>query len=186
MASIHFSRQTCTGCQLGKHARTKIPKATRHHAYAIMELIHSDVCGPFRLPRGIPSEKLPSTHSAELATSLHSSTTSLKRLGYTSLLAKAKCWKNSNSLSNSWRQPQAGRSKLYEQTTVANILQSSSRLSAPRKGSPESYHRPTLRSAMGWLNDRIAPFSISLGAFSSITGSLDICGGKQSKLLGTF
>ena len=46
---LHFSNQTCSGCQLGKHTRTKMPKQTTHHASKILELIHSDVCGPFKV-----------------------------------------------------------------------------------------------------------------------------------------
>ena len=48
LPQLHFSRQTCTGCQLGKHARTKMPKETKFHASKILQLVHSDVCGPFR------------------------------------------------------------------------------------------------------------------------------------------
>ena len=48
LPQLHFSRQTCTGCQLGKHARTKMPKETKFHASKIVQLVHSDVCGPFR------------------------------------------------------------------------------------------------------------------------------------------
>ena len=46
---LQFSRYTCTGCQLGKHTRTKLPKQTRHSTSHILELIHTDVCGPFRV-----------------------------------------------------------------------------------------------------------------------------------------
>ena len=46
---LQFSRQTCSGCQLGKHTMTKMPKETTHHASRILELVHSDVCGPFRV-----------------------------------------------------------------------------------------------------------------------------------------
>lgn len=49
LPNLHFSQQTCSGCQLGKHSRTKIPKVTTHRASSILELIHSDVCGPFRI-----------------------------------------------------------------------------------------------------------------------------------------
>jgi transposase InsO family protein len=48
LPQLHFSKQTCTGCQLGKHARTKMPKETKFHASHILQLVHSDVCGPFR------------------------------------------------------------------------------------------------------------------------------------------
>lgn len=46
---FRFSRYTCNGCQLGKHSRTKLPKQTSHSATKFLELIHSDVCGPFRV-----------------------------------------------------------------------------------------------------------------------------------------
>ena len=45
---LHFSRQVCTGCQLGKQTRTKLPKEATFHATIILQLVHSDVCGPFR------------------------------------------------------------------------------------------------------------------------------------------
>ena len=48
LPQLHFLKQTCTGCQLGKHARTKMPKETTFHASHILQLVHSDVCGPFR------------------------------------------------------------------------------------------------------------------------------------------
>jgi hypothetical protein len=46
---LKFSKHTCTGCQLGKQSKTKMPKETRHTASKILELIHSDVCGLFRV-----------------------------------------------------------------------------------------------------------------------------------------
>lgn len=46
---LHFANQTCSGCQLEKHARTKMPKQATHHASKILELVHSDVCGPFKV-----------------------------------------------------------------------------------------------------------------------------------------
>lgn len=46
---LRFSRYTCNGCQLGKHSRTKLPKHTSHSTTQILELIHSDVCGPFKV-----------------------------------------------------------------------------------------------------------------------------------------
>ena len=48
LPSLHFSRHTCTGCQLGKHTRSKLPKISRHSTSRVLELIHFDVCGPFR------------------------------------------------------------------------------------------------------------------------------------------
>ena len=49
LPSLRFAKQTCTGCQLGKHSKTKMPKETKHHTSKILELVHSDVCGPFRV-----------------------------------------------------------------------------------------------------------------------------------------
>ena len=46
---LRFSEKVCSGCQLGKHARTKLPKETTYRASKILELIHSDVCGPFKV-----------------------------------------------------------------------------------------------------------------------------------------
>lgn len=50
LPQLHFSKHTCTGCLLGKHTRTKIPKEATFHATKILQLVHSDVCGPFRTP----------------------------------------------------------------------------------------------------------------------------------------
>jgi transposase InsO family protein len=49
LPQLRFPKQICNGCQFGKHARTKLPKETRHHASRPLELVHSDVCGPFRV-----------------------------------------------------------------------------------------------------------------------------------------
>ena len=46
---LHFPKHICGSCQLGKQAKTKMPKVTTHHASKILELIHSDVRGPFRV-----------------------------------------------------------------------------------------------------------------------------------------
>ena len=46
---LQFSRHTCTGCQFEKHTRTKLPKQTRRLTSHILELVHTDVCGPFRV-----------------------------------------------------------------------------------------------------------------------------------------
>ena len=43
------SLHNCNSCHLGKHARTKMPKTATHHASQILELVHSDVCGPFKI-----------------------------------------------------------------------------------------------------------------------------------------
>ena len=46
---IQVPKQTCEGCQFGKHTRSKLPKIATFQASKILELIHSDVCGPFRI-----------------------------------------------------------------------------------------------------------------------------------------
>ena len=46
---LHLTNQPCGGCQLRKSARTKMPKQTTHHTSKPLELVHSDVCGPFRV-----------------------------------------------------------------------------------------------------------------------------------------
>lgn len=40
----------CVSCYRGKQARTKIPKRSTNRATVPLELIHSDICGPFRTP----------------------------------------------------------------------------------------------------------------------------------------
>ena len=49
MPHLHFSAHTCSGCQFGKHAKTKMPKTATHHASKILELVYSDVCRPFKI-----------------------------------------------------------------------------------------------------------------------------------------
>jgi hypothetical protein len=49
MPKIHYSKQWCSGYQLGKHAKNKIPKETTYYALKILELVYSDVCGPFKI-----------------------------------------------------------------------------------------------------------------------------------------
>ena len=46
---LQFANQPCSCCQLGKQARKKMPKQTTYRATQILELVHSDVCGPFRV-----------------------------------------------------------------------------------------------------------------------------------------
>ena len=45
---LHFSKQPCNGCQVGKQTRTKMPKEATFQATKILQLVHSNVCGPFR------------------------------------------------------------------------------------------------------------------------------------------
>ena len=49
LPQIQIPKQTCNGCQLGKHVRTRIQKEATFNASRALELIHSDVCGPFRI-----------------------------------------------------------------------------------------------------------------------------------------
>lgn len=49
MPYLQISTQIYSMCQLGKHAKTNIPKEATHHASRILELAHSDVCGPFKI-----------------------------------------------------------------------------------------------------------------------------------------
>ena len=37
--NIHFSKQTCSECQFGKHIKTKMPKDATFHASAISNLV---------------------------------------------------------------------------------------------------------------------------------------------------
>lgn len=48
LPQLRFSKHTCDACLLGKHTRTKLQKQTSHQTSRILELVHSDVCGPFR------------------------------------------------------------------------------------------------------------------------------------------
>jgi len=41
------STEVCHPCQLGKQTREKIPKVAENRATEILQLIHSDLCGPF-------------------------------------------------------------------------------------------------------------------------------------------
>ena len=44
---IKFSKGVCQGCILGKHPEHKFEKASHERTSAPLELIHSDVAGPF-------------------------------------------------------------------------------------------------------------------------------------------
>ena len=45
---LRFPKQPCIGCQIGKQTQTKMPKEATFQATEILQLVHSDVCGPFR------------------------------------------------------------------------------------------------------------------------------------------
>ena len=47
LQKIKFSKGVCQGCILGKHPEHKFEKASHERTSAPLELIHSDVAGPF-------------------------------------------------------------------------------------------------------------------------------------------
>ena len=47
LPNINFSKGVCQGCVLGKHPEHKFERASHERTYAPLELIHSDVAGPF-------------------------------------------------------------------------------------------------------------------------------------------
>jgi hypothetical protein len=44
---IHFSKGVCEGCILGKHHEEKFEKGKARRASSSLELVHSDLMGPF-------------------------------------------------------------------------------------------------------------------------------------------
>jgi hypothetical protein len=50
LADIHFSKGVCEGCVLRKHPQEKFDKEKSHRASAPLDLIHSDLMGPFLRP----------------------------------------------------------------------------------------------------------------------------------------
>jgi hypothetical protein len=47
LPDIHFSKEICEGCVLGKHPQEKLNKGKTHKALFPLYLIHSDLMGPF-------------------------------------------------------------------------------------------------------------------------------------------
>ena len=47
---IHFSEGICEGCILGKHPEDKFEKGKERRASSSLELVHSDLMGPFPHP----------------------------------------------------------------------------------------------------------------------------------------
>ena len=47
LAKIKFSKGFCLGCILGKHPEHKYEKASHERTSAPIEIIHSDIAGPF-------------------------------------------------------------------------------------------------------------------------------------------
>jgi hypothetical protein len=50
LPEIHFSRGVCEGCVLGKHPQEKFDKGKSQRASTPLDLIHSDLMGPFPHP----------------------------------------------------------------------------------------------------------------------------------------
>jgi hypothetical protein len=50
LPNIHFSKGICEGCVLGKHPQEKFDKEKTQKAYFPLNLIHSDLMGPFPHP----------------------------------------------------------------------------------------------------------------------------------------
>ena len=47
LPTIEFSNGVCNGCALGKHPQGKFEKGHAWRAYSPLELVHSDITGPF-------------------------------------------------------------------------------------------------------------------------------------------
>jgi hypothetical protein len=50
LPDIHFSKGVCEGCVLGKHPQEKFDKGNSQQASTPLDLIHSDLMGPFPHP----------------------------------------------------------------------------------------------------------------------------------------
>ena len=50
LPNISFSKGVCEGCVLGKHPREKFDTGKTHRASSPLDLIHSDLMGPFPHP----------------------------------------------------------------------------------------------------------------------------------------
>jgi hypothetical protein len=50
LPDIHFSEGVCEGCILGKHLEEKFEKGKARTASSSLELVHSDLMGPFPHP----------------------------------------------------------------------------------------------------------------------------------------
>ena len=47
LPKIKFSKGVCQGCILGKHLEHKFERASHERTFAPLELIHSEISGPF-------------------------------------------------------------------------------------------------------------------------------------------
>jgi hypothetical protein len=50
LRDIHFSKGICEGCVLGKHPQEKFDKGKTQKASSPLDMIHSDLMGPFTHP----------------------------------------------------------------------------------------------------------------------------------------
>ena len=50
LPQVQFSEGVCPGCEAGKHPKEKYDKGKSWKASTILELVHSDVAGPFPVP----------------------------------------------------------------------------------------------------------------------------------------
>jgi hypothetical protein len=50
LPDIHFSKGLCEGCVLGKHRQEKFDKGKSQRDFAPLDIIHSDLMGPFTYP----------------------------------------------------------------------------------------------------------------------------------------
>jgi hypothetical protein len=55
LPNIHFSKGICEGCVLGKHPQEKFDKGKTQRASSTLDIIHSDLMGPFTHPSIIKS-----------------------------------------------------------------------------------------------------------------------------------
>ena len=50
LPQVRFSKGVCLGCTLGKHPKKMFDKGKSWRAQCVLELVHSDVEGPFPIP----------------------------------------------------------------------------------------------------------------------------------------
>jgi hypothetical protein len=50
LPDMHVSKGICGGCVLGKHPQEKFDKGKTQKASSLLDLIHSDLMGPFMHP----------------------------------------------------------------------------------------------------------------------------------------
>ena len=50
LPQVQFSKGVCPGCEVGMHPKEKYDKGKSWKATTVLELVHSDVAGPFPVP----------------------------------------------------------------------------------------------------------------------------------------